>query len=251
MDTRTSQAELNGLLLTIMHIINDHAFQMFGNTVKGGPFEGMIIPSRSPWDDGNSGVKLMGVYEHELHTTVESIIWRQPKLIVNVGCAEGYYAIGFARRLRIPTYAFDLEMASLKCCEDYAIKNGVDRLNLARGASAPSELRLCSEPQGHRFYLFDVEGSELDLINLELCPELVKSDILVECHDFLDPLTSRKIADRLASTHRVERILPALPDFTQFQMLRHYPNVLSVLLVAEKRPMPCCWLMCWANQRGD
>ena len=54
--------------------------------------------------------KLIGSYEEEVHLIIEEIIRRRYSIVVNIGCAEGYYAVGFA--LRIPdaiVYAFDIE----------------------------------------------------------------------------------------------------------------------------------------------
>ena len=54
--------------------------------------------------------KLIGSYEEEVHPIIEEIIRRRYSIVVNIGCAEGYYAVGFA--LRIPdaiVYAFDVD----------------------------------------------------------------------------------------------------------------------------------------------
>src|SRR5262249_34123991 len=74
-------------------------FPQLGNKVKTGPFEGMEIIQSPYWNDGNNISKLVGCYEYEIHSAIERAIERRPATIINVGCAEGYYAIGFARRL--------------------------------------------------------------------------------------------------------------------------------------------------------
>jgi len=240
--------EMTAHMLRLMCGINGQAFRVFGNKVLTGPFAQMIVPSRAPWDDGNSGTKLMGVYEYELHNAIRYLEWRKPAVVINVGCAEGYYAIGLARLLKVPVYAFDSSEESLALCEEYAAKNDV-KINLGGGVTKPEQLRF-DDLTGHRFYLIDCEGGERTLIDLQACPQLADSDLIIECHDFMEADTSRIVADRLSSTHRVELIRPQLPDFHRFDFLRHHPSVLSVLVVTEKRPLPCCWLACWANQRG-
>jgi hypothetical protein len=43
--------------------------------------------------------KFLGTYERELHRVIERAIWRRPKYVLNIGCAEGFYAVGLAIRL--------------------------------------------------------------------------------------------------------------------------------------------------------
>jgi hypothetical protein len=44
-----------------------------------------------------------GCYEHELHGEIEQLVTRGFDAVLNIGCGEGYYAIGLARRM--PTAA--------------------------------------------------------------------------------------------------------------------------------------------------
>ena len=75
------------------------------NTQKGnvlsGPFAGMAMLPESSWGDGDLAPKLLGCYEAELHPAIAKAISRKPKNIVNIGCAEGYYAVGMARAAAI------------------------------------------------------------------------------------------------------------------------------------------------------
>src|SRR5215813_4226420 len=82
-----------------MVLITPKIFQKLGNRVLTGPFKGMIVTDQPNWDDGNSTLKLLGCYEHELWDAIELAITRKPSAVINIGCAEGYYAIGLARRL--------------------------------------------------------------------------------------------------------------------------------------------------------
>src|SRR4029078_7934585 len=118
--------EMNRLLLRLMRGINGQAFRGLGNKVLTGPFKGMIIPELTPWEEGNSGTKLLGCYEHELHSAVEEAIARKPEIIINIGCGDGYYAIVMARRCPDNLIiACDTSDQSLIAAQDYATQNGV------------------------------------------------------------------------------------------------------------------------------
>src|SRR6187455_778364 len=67
-----------------------------GFIVQGGPFQGMRYIERTQWEC--LPAKLLGIYERELHAIVEDLVARAYDTVINVGSAEGYYAVGFARR---------------------------------------------------------------------------------------------------------------------------------------------------------
>jgi hypothetical protein len=64
-----------------------------------GPFADLRYPFASLPRQLFLGPLQVGSYESELHETVEGIVAREPQVLVNVGAAEGYYAVGLARRL--------------------------------------------------------------------------------------------------------------------------------------------------------
>jgi SAM-dependent methyltransferase len=240
---------MSDMLLRVMRGVNGQSFRTIGNKILQGPFSGMIIPAQTPqWDDGNSGTKLMGVYEHEIQGAIVHAIERSPSVVINVGCGEGYYAIGLAGLLpKATVFALDICEQARLMCADYAQQNAVE-LNIIDGARTAEELRFASY-SGNRFYIVDCEGHEIELLNLDRCPELRTADIIVECHDFLRPDASKILAKRFAETHDVTLVRAQLPDFGKFEFLRQYPSAMAVLLVVEKRPMPCYWLTCWAKQK--
>ena len=70
---------------------------MAGGRVFSGPFKGMQFIDES---FENAFIpKILGIYERELHPAVEAAIALTPRLVVDIGTAEGYYAVGIARRL--------------------------------------------------------------------------------------------------------------------------------------------------------
>src|ERR1041385_2176536 len=101
-----------------------------GNRVRLGPFAGMHYVSNSV---GSAYLpKLLGIYERELTEVLETECARQPGLIVDIGAAEGYYAVGLA--LRNPAariIAFEQNPQGQVALCKMAILNGVaDRLQI-------------------------------------------------------------------------------------------------------------------------
>ena len=109
------------------------------STVMAGPFSGMRYIESSI---GSALIpKLLGIYERELAPCIEEICRNRPELVVDLGAAEGYYAVGLARRLpdsRI--IAFELEELGRRDLLRLAQLNGVaDRVEI-RGTCAPADL---------------------------------------------------------------------------------------------------------------
>ena len=74
--------------------------------------------------------KIVGSYESELHQIIGKICNTDYSEIVDIGCAEGYYAVGLA--MRIPTarvYAYDINAKAIDLCRQMAqINNVADRV---------------------------------------------------------------------------------------------------------------------------
>lgn len=239
----------NERLSFIMQEVNAYAFSLLGDRVLTGPFKGMLVPELAPWDDGNSSTKLLGSYEHELHASIRTAVSRNPSFIVNVGCAEGYYAIGMAKLCpNAFVLGLDIGPRSQATLEQYASLNEVN-VEFRIGVHHPEELRF-PDVSGHRLYIIDCEGDEGHLLDPVRCPEFVHSDVIVECHDSMRPLISKTLSERLAATHDVDFIVPTLPDFDQYG-LEPRSSVLVMLMLIEKRPMPTYWLACWAKSYND
>jgi hypothetical protein len=245
---RPTPEELTEHLDALMSGVNGQLFDAVGDCVQFGPFAGMYIPEVTAWADNNSGTRLIGSYEFELHAVVEKIVARKPDMIVNVGCAEGYYAIGFARLLpHLQVVAIDVDDASLDLCEKYAAQNGVfDRVHTVLGKPAPQELAVGIE--GRCLYFVDCEGDEVALLDEKQCPLLLTSDIIVECHDFMEPTISKTLQERFESTHDIEVIehgYPCLQEYTK--RFTNMSCIYAAMAVDEKRPVPTRWLACWTR----
>src|SRR5215475_3057945 len=152
--------EMNDMMMSIMRGVNAQLFQMMGNRVVYGPFKGMEIKQDPVWYDGNASTKLLGCYEFELDAVIAKAIARKPKTVINIGCADGFYAIGFAKVLPEATvFAIDVDEASLWECREMAERNGVaERMRFHYGCHSADELDF-QLPDG-RLYIVDCEGHE-------------------------------------------------------------------------------------------
>lgn len=215
-----------------------------GATVAAGPFAGMHYAL--PVAEGARLPRLLGLYEASLHPVIETVIARAYPQVLDIGCAEGYYAVGLARRMPAAiVHARDTSPKARALCADLAAANGVaDRLRIA-GEVTHGDLSLCAEAR--TFLLCDIEGGEAALLDPVKAPALTKADILVEVHEATAPGLLSTLIARFQPTHRVTRIDRTLrPD-----LLPPWAEALSdldrLLLMWEWRATPTPWL--WMERR--
>jgi SAM-dependent methyltransferase len=199
--------------------IKDIVFARTGGVVEAGPFAGLIIAEESSWGHDTVAM-LLGEYEKEVTEVIAENI-ADYELFVDIGCADGFFAVGVARLKDIKVFAFDISEAAREHTRQRAIVNGViDKVTISGSADA-AELK--SKISGKRsLILVDIEGAELDLLNDGIGSALAQSDIIVESHQVDGQPTSDVLLARFQSTHR-GRVIPkqgrnpfAFPDFKDF-----------------------------------
>jgi len=188
-----------------------------GRQVQTGPFRGLHYDVTAT--EGAGAARLLGCYEKSLSPVFEEIIARGYGQIIDIGCAEGYYAVGLARRSpEARIMARDTNPAARKACVKLAELNGVgDRVEVG-GAVTPEDFEICFKQK--TLVLCDIEGAEAELLTPQAAPGLSRADILVEVHDCFIPGLSRDLVKRFQSTHDIQTLsrsvdMAALPDWME------------------------------------
>ncbi len=225
--------------------------QQHGWVVQGGPFAGTVLSERAAWGDGDMLPKLIGCYETELHGILGSIAERDPDLVVNVGAAEGYYAVGLARLLpNAFVHAFDSTAASHDICRESARLNGVEaRLSVA-GECSTALLQTLLIRGRRPFLLCDCEGCERELIDPRKVPALASTTLLLECHDFIDASITQTLVDRLSPTHELTGIREGARDPNAVPFLQRLNSLDRWIAVCEYRPCMMHWMLATPKQAG-
>jgi hypothetical protein len=214
-----------------------------GLAVRHGPFAGMVYPSSTIGLVEQLVPKLLGSYECELHPQLERLMAGRYEQVVDIGAADGYYAVGLARAIPDCTVqAFEMNPLPARVCRGLAAENGAgDRVTM-RGECGLDDLRALKDVPTLVFC--DCEGGEAELLDPSAVPLLRTATVIVELHESLAPGVERELPARFAPTHSVEVI---------GQQLRHsgdYPELADgmqlnfvdqELLVSEFRPHPVTW----------
>ena len=195
--------------------------------------------------------KLLGSYECELHPLIERLIARGYDDVIDVGCAEGYYATGMAMRLpQARVHAYDTSETARALCSAMVKLNGVAGRVSIQTTCTPETLITFPKP-GRTLVIVDCESYEKVLFTPSVCDALKGCDVLIEMHDFLDVTISTELEALFAVTHQLTNVLST--DDIQKAKHYQYPELegLSVRarfqLLAEGRPMIMEWLLAEAR----
>lgn len=210
-----------------------------GAVVTGGPFAGMAYPVRA--SEGARAARMLGAYEASLHPVIEAIIARGYATVVDIGCAEGYYAVGLARRMpQAQVLARDSSPEAQDLCRALAQANGVaDRVQVG-GVFTHADFDLCAASRS--VVICDIEGAEDRLLDPAAAPGLRQADVLVEVHEGQSPGLTARLTARFQASHRITRIGRRLAEDCLPAWAEELSDLDRLLLLWEWRAAPTPWL---------
>jgi hypothetical protein len=214
-----------------------------GLLVVDGPFRGMRYPDRRA--SGSSLLpKILGIYEHNLATILSSLA-PPPSLVVDVGAAEGYYAIGFARLwARSHILAFDIDPDARQLLRRMALTNGVSDRVTSHAAADSEKLAIILSETKSALLLVDCEGCEYGLLSALDVRALQRTYIAIELHAHVPGWNGklRTMITNLANTHECA-FLPILPYEGDLKVPGAQDARESRNLASERRHYSFGWLI--------
>lgn len=235
---------LNGLLRLLARwrsqvLVNTHIAHE-GARITGGPFKGMEYVSVAT--EGPLIARLLGTYESELHPHLEALAAGGIECVVDVGCAEGYYAVGLARMMpEITVYAYDIDEKARVACADLAARNGVDSRVIVGGELKPEGFEAFAGRKA--LVIVDTEGAEVDILRPDLSPALAAMSLIVETHDLFRPGARATIVERFTPTHDIVTVHQGPKTFEMPEWLKPLTHLDQLLAVWEWRMQPTPWLV--------
>lgn len=227
-------------------LIQNTFINKLGTTVLQGPLAGLNFIEQS--SEGCHIAKLIGCYEQPLHPVIYDIISSNYSTVLNIGSAEGYYAVGLARKmLKSKVMAFDLDCKAQEACRLLAKKNNVSDRVAVFEEFKPEDFELY--PNEKVVVFCDIEGGEEELLRPDKFIGLKAMDLIVESHECLKPGITRKLVERFSDSHDIKvisdngsRVLEELPEW--FSNLAHLDQLLATW---EWRSGPTPWLVMYAK----
>jgi glycosyltransferase involved in cell wall biosynthesis len=212
--------------------------------VVSGPFAGMRYGLPVPHLPA-----YLGTYELELRPLLAELAGTRFDEVLNVGAADGYYAAGFARLWPAArVVAFEMLAEKQENVRRVATENGVaDRVRI-EGECTPALLDEITRGAERPLVWMDVEGAEVELLDLERVPGLRRAAIVVELHPLLVARPLETLQERFAATHESRLILGEDRRPEQFPLAGRFwrtppGRALAVEAMQERRPERQDWLV--------
>lgn len=233
-------------------IVDRLALIVSGSRIMTGPFSGMKYVTRGHC--GAIAPRLIGCYETELSAICQSWIGqlsKEPATFVDIGAAEGYYAVGFLYSSpKCHTIAYEAEPSARQSLVELAETNHVsDRLETRGLASERELLLLLGTTPSVRFVMIDVEGAECDIITPKVAEQMTSAEIIIEAHETPYPGTLKTLIARFERAHDIRKIdnmsnLQRLSQIAKTGRLRWLPDFILLLFAQERRGS---WLTPWLH----
>jgi hypothetical protein len=208
--------------------------------ILSGPFKGLKMKQKFP-----TKPMLLGVWEKEL-----SFIWdslNKMNYILDVGAAEGFYAVGLARKYpNKKVLAFEMDPSSKNLLERAAKNNATANLE-TYGKCEYVDLLKNSEKLEGSLVIMDCEGYEVKLLEVKNPSIFKKTHILVELHEMYEIGCTEILKNRFASSHQISEIKGQprkIEDWPhQLRLLTlFFPKKTLLHFMDEGRPYPMNWL---------
>jgi len=223
-----------------------------GDRVWSGPFAGTKY--RIGAVSSASVPKLIGTYERELQPELEKLAAQRWTAVIDIGAAEGYYAVGFARRLRgVKVLAYEMNPVGRELLKANARENSVsDAIELREECTPPMFASILQGATAPVLVIMDVEGAEATLIEAATAADLGKATLVIEVHDFASPaggpMISERLRELLEGSHSIQIVR------SEQRSLRDFPAVFWFVpprnrlhAMDEYRPTTMEWMICRPN----
>lgn len=210
--------------------------------VKSGPFKGLNYDGIAS-HCSSIYPKLLGSYECELHENILNIIKKKYDRIIDIGSAEGYYAVGIPFAIKDPSIEIiaveisDIARKNLKKLVENNIENDVEIVDSINFHNYEDDKKT--------LVIMDCEGAELEYLSKIKNNYLIKWDFLIEVHVQLKKNIIKKI-ENIFEGKKISRI-KSIDDYHKIEeYLEFLPQDLDdntkLLLLSENRRTGMYWL---------
>jgi hypothetical protein len=220
--------------------VSTEVYDMCGGYVATGPFKDMKL-SKSSWLPGlDLGSMCLGLYERGLlDSIVEEFNNSGRQLFIDIGAADGYYAIGLLNaQLVSKAICFELRTISQESIiNNWKVNNEPGSIEVYGDVLKNFDKIYHSENQ-NAVILIDIEGVEFELFKQIDLKYLQNAVIYIEIHNWVDNFDKEYeefliTADEYFDITAVE---PKLIDINDISMLRSLPDDNRYSLFSESRP---------------
>ena len=220
--------------------ISLEVFDLVNGTVRYGPFTGLMLQRDAWWGCLDLGSQCLGLYELEILNFIAQIELGQFSTFIDIGAADGYYAIGMLKSQKIrKAICFEQSEKGREIIAKNWQRNGSEGV-LEIFAEANPET-ICALPRADlsgALVMVDIEGAEFDVLVEKTLSVLKSCTIVIEIHNWIDDFSARYAAflHEASKYFEMEIFEPIERPTSSIKELTDFTDDNRLLLVSERRP---------------
>lgn len=220
--------------------ISSEVFNRLNGQVKYGYFQGLKLDPHAAWGKLDYPSMLLGTYEKEVIDTIHNKSYIHQKILVELGAADGFYAIGALFNKRFTqAHCFEMTENGRNTIARNAELNGVsNQISIHGHADSGFYTNLPQLNWDNVFILCDVEGAEFEIFSDESLKAVSGATIVIEIHHWVKDFWIKyekliKIANQYFTINTFARNHMNFPDCPELYDM-HDDN--RALMLSEGRP---------------
>lgn len=226
-------------------------YKKHNNSVIYGPYKGMFFSENNHWGIGDLGPKIIGLYEFEVQNKLIDLVSNfKIENFVNIGAAEGYHAIGIAKKTGIQNFVlYEIDKKGQEILKENILKNELKKnIKIENKANLNSIYELNKKLDFSKtLFLIDIEGYELELFNDEILGLLKNSFLIIENHRFLLSKTKQikyqELVNKFDDSFNVELVSNTGRNISQINELSNLSENELMMISSESRPKMMEWFV--------
>lgn len=235
--------------------ISAKIFKQLKGNVKYGPFKGMKMLEEQTWGVETIS-KLLGNYEKHVVTKVVELSDKHD-LFVDIGAADGYFAIGFIVSESFSRcICYESSPRSRAALRKNASVNSVeDKIKIEEYANHTNISKLLTENPSC-FILCDIEGGEFELFDDEILRLAKNCTILIELHHNLPDNNyssdqKSQLLSNASAYFSIEYLNRLSPSIYEFPEMVNFSDDERLLAFSEGRPVEMEWVLLSPKNASD
>ena len=231
--------------------INKKIFQLADGKILCGPFSGLKISNIAWWGHYDKASKILGLYEATVLQEINQSSGYET--FVDIGAADGYYALGVIHRgIAKTATCFERSSIGRSAIKRNAAINGlIDKIQVMGQADVNTLSKL--DLRHGALVLIDIEGFEYELLSAKIIEKFLTCKLIIELHPFLvnGERLEIDLVNRLKKHFKLRFLYDHVRDTTNTQMINELTSDERSLILSEGRQKQMRWLVATPISSGQ
>lgn len=226
------------------NLIGKKIFENYSGVIAFGEFKGTQLQGASVWSGyKDTGTKILGLYEKQIVDWI-ALHPRRFDLFVDVGAADGFYAIGLLKKNLVGSaITYEISMGDRAVCKSMSELNSVRNQISMKDKAEKMDLIQVLSGNSHTLVLVDIEGGEFDLIDAEVLETGKDKFFVIEIHARIGTKKFFEFFSLCQTFHECEVITGTKKDFPRDDFTNDLSDNERSLLMSEGRPYQMGWFV--------